>query len=239
VKQLHRTIVLSATYRQSAVGHANAAAADPDNHLIYRFNRRRLEFEALRDTLLATSGTLDLRAGGLSDDLVKEPFPVRRTIYGFIDRQNLPGVFRTFDFPNPDVSSAQRFATTVPQQALFMLNSPFVQEQARALMRRPEVQAAKSDAEKIRTLHRLVLQRAPTADEQKLATAFIAASRPEPAPEPQPAAPPAPKMEPEKAKKKNTKNTPPPAPKAPTPPLTRWEELSQVLLLSNEVAFVD
>ncbi|MBL9203420.1 MAG: PSD1 domain-containing protein, partial [Opitutaceae bacterium] len=137
VKQLHRTIVLSATYRQSAVGHAAATAADPDNQLLHRFNRRRLEFEALRDTLLAVSGSLDLRAGGLSDDLVKEPFPVRRTIYGFIDRQNLPGVFRTFDFPNPDVSSAQRFATTVPQQALFMLNSPFVQEQARALMRRP------------------------------------------------------------------------------------------------------
>ncbi len=173
VKALHRTIVLSSTYLQSSEGSEAAAAVDPDNQLVHRFNRRRLEFEALRDTLLAVSGSLDLNAGGLPDDLIKQPFTVRRTVYGFIDRQNLPGMFRTFDFPNPDVSSAQRFATTVPQQALFMLNSPFAQDQARSLMRRPEMVAAKSDGEKIRVLYRTLHQRAPDAGELKLASAFL------------------------------------------------------------------
>ncbi|MDP3069188.1 MAG: PSD1 and planctomycete cytochrome C domain-containing protein [Opitutaceae bacterium] len=173
VKSLHRAIVLSSAYGQSSEGSAVAAAADPDNQLVHRFNRRRLEFEALRDTLLAASGALDLRGGGLPDDLTKQPFTVRRTVYGFIDRQNLPGMFRTFDFPNPDVSSAQRFATTVPQQALFMMNSPFTQEQARQLMQRPEIAAEKTDGGKVRALYRALLQRAPEADEAKLALAFL------------------------------------------------------------------
>ncbi|MBL9187322.1 MAG: PSD1 domain-containing protein [Opitutaceae bacterium] len=173
VKALHRAIVLSSTYRQSSEVQAAAATADPDNLLVHHFPRRRLEFEALRDTLLAASGALDLRGGGLPDDLTKQPFTVRRTVYGFIDRQNLPGMFRTFDFPNPDVSSAQRLATTVPQQALFMLNSPFAQEQARRLAQRPEVAAEKSDAEKIRALYRVLLQRSPDAEESRLALAFL------------------------------------------------------------------
>ena len=69
VKQLHRWIVLSSTYRQSSDEHPKAAAVDPDNHLVHRFTRHRLEFEALRDTLLAVAGTLDPKAGGLPDDL--------------------------------------------------------------------------------------------------------------------------------------------------------------------------
>jgi hypothetical protein len=176
VKALHRWIVLSQTYQQASGANASAATADPDNHLVHSFTRRRLEFEALRDTLLAVSGSLDLTVGGLPDDLTKEPFTVRRTVYGFIDRQNLPGMFRTFDFPNPDVSSAQRFATTVPQQALFLMNSPFTQEQARRLAGRPEVQAARriSDAAAITALYRAVHQRAPEADEAELAAAFLA-----------------------------------------------------------------
>lgn len=177
VKQLHRAIVLSSTYRQISDAPAAAAAADPDNQYLTRFQRRRLEFEALRDTLLAVSGRLELRAGGLPDDLVKEPFAARRTVYGFIDRQNLPGMFRTFDYPNPDVSSAGRFATTVPQQALFLLNSPFVVEQARHALARTEVKAAKNDADRVTALYRAVLQRAPDRDEHALALAFV--QRPE------------------------------------------------------------
>lgn len=132
VKRLHRAIVLSRTYRQSGSVTPATLAADPENRFLTRFNRRRLEFEALRDTLLAAAGRLDPQVGGLPVDLLAEPFPGRRTVYGFIDRQNLPGMFRTFDLPNPDVSSAQRFSTTVPQQALFLLNSPFALEMARA-----------------------------------------------------------------------------------------------------------
>ena len=176
VKKLHRTILLSATYRQSSDESPAAAAADPDNQLLHRFNRRRLEFEALRDTLLAASGQLDLTPGGLPDDLVKEPFTHRRTVYGFIDRQNLPGLFRTFDFPNPDTSSAQRFATTVPQQALFLMNSPFIQEQARRLAQRPELASAPSDAGKIRALYATLYQRTPDAGELALAQTFLTTS---------------------------------------------------------------
>ncbi len=176
LKKLHRTILLSATYRQSSAASPAALAADHDNLLLARFTPHRLEFEALRDTLLAVSGRLDLTPGGLPDDLTKEPFPRRRTVYGFIDRQNLPGLFRTFDFPSPDASSAQRFATTVPQQSLFLLNSPFAHEQARRLAQRPELTTAPTDPEKIITLYRLLYQRPPDADELDLAKNFLAAS---------------------------------------------------------------
>ena len=174
VKTLHRTILLSATYRQSSDASPAALAADPDHLLLAHFNRRRLEFEALRDTLLAASGQLDLTPGGLPDDLTQEPFPRRRTVYGFIDRQNLPGLFRTFDFPNPDTSSAQRFATTVPQQSLFLLNSPFVQHQARHLAARPEPTAARTDPARIRALYATLFQRAPDPAELTLAQSYLA-----------------------------------------------------------------
>jgi len=120
-----------------------------------------------------------LRAGGLPDDLTKQPFTTRRTVYGFIDRQNLPGMFRTFDYPNPDVSSAQRFATTVPQQALFMMNSPFAQQQARLLLRRPEIASAAAEREKVRALYRVLYQRIPDREEVELAREFL--GRPTPA----------------------------------------------------------
>lgn len=174
VKSLHRLIVLSSTYRQGSAEIAAAAAVDPDNRLVHRFNRKRLELEAMRDTLLAVSGGLDLRAGGLPDDLTKEPFSRRRTVYGYIDRQNLPGMFRTFDYPNPDVSSAGRFATTVPQQALYLMNSPFAIEQARALMARPEIAKETSAAARVKMLYRLTLQREPEKAELELAQAFVA-----------------------------------------------------------------
>jgi hypothetical protein len=173
VKRLHRWIVLSNAYRQSAEAQPEAAQADPENQLIHRFNRRRLEMEALRDSLLAASGALDLRVGGLPDDINQEPFATRRTVYGFIDRQELPGFFRTFDYPNPDVSTAQRLNTTVPQQALFLMNAPFVQEQARRLAARSEVASAPDERAKIRALYRLTVQREPDAEELALAREFI------------------------------------------------------------------
>ncbi|MEY2881176.1 MAG: hypothetical protein RLZZ15_3556, partial [Verrucomicrobiota bacterium] len=155
VKNLHRAIVLSSTYRQSSDTRPELATLDPDNDLLHRAHRRRLEFEALRDTLLAASGTLDPAVGGFSVDLTTEPFARRRTVYGFIDRQNLPGMFRVFDYPNPDASSPQRFATTVPQQALFMMNSPFAVEQARALA--AKTGSAPGPSDRVRLLYRVAL----------------------------------------------------------------------------------
>jgi hypothetical protein len=87
----------------------------------------------MRDTLLAVSGKLDLTPGGHAVDIT-DPASTRRTVYGYVDRQNLPDLFRAFDFASPDTSSPRRFYTTVPQQALFMMNSPFVIEQAKNLV---------------------------------------------------------------------------------------------------------
>jgi hypothetical protein len=202
-KKLHRLIVLSATYQQSSDATPANLAADPENRYLGHMNRRRLDFESLRDTLLAVSGKLDLQVGGLPVDLVAEPFPTRRTVYGLIDRQNLPGIFRTFDFANPDTSNQNRFHTTVPQQALFLMNSPFVLEQARNLVRRAEIVRAKSEAEKIESLCELVWQRPAETSEVQLAEKFIAMQSP-------------------------TNKS-----------LSPLEKYAQVLLLSNELMFVD
>ena len=187
LKKLHRQIMLSATYQQSCdtpneKASEKALAADPENRLLWHMNRRRLEFEAIRDNLLCVAGTLDARAvGGPSMDLWAEPFPRRRTLYGFIDRQNLPGVFRTFDLASPDATSPQRFVTTVPQQALFFLNSPFVAQQARALAARPDLGAG-DDARRIRALYQTLFGRPPDADEVALGRRFLHTTPAAPAP---------------------------------------------------------
>jgi hypothetical protein len=123
------------------------------------------------------SGRLDLTIGGPAVDLTKAPFTTRRTVYGFIDRQNLPGLFRTFDFASPDSSSPQRHATTVPQQALFLMNSPFVVEQARAFVKRPEVTSAREPEKRIEQMYRLAYGRAPDKEELALGLRFLEAAQ--------------------------------------------------------------
>ncbi len=173
MKHLHRQIVLSSTYQQSSQGQDLSSQKDPENRTVYRFSRRRLDFEAMRDTILWAAGTLDLTLGGLPVQLTDTPSPVRRTVYGYIDRQNLPGVFRTFDFPNPDASSPGRFRTTVPQQALYLMNNPFVAEQAEKIA----TQVAGMSAEKtIEHLYQLLFQRQPTQSEIELGVQFLAAA---------------------------------------------------------------
>jgi Protein of unknown function (DUF1553)/Protein of unknown function (DUF1549)/Planctomycete cytochrome C len=200
IKKLHRRIVLTETYRQSTRANAETVKKDPENRLLSRFNRHRLDFEQLRDALLFTTGELDRSAiGGKSVDLFSVPFTKRRAIYGFVDRQNLPGTFRAFDFASPDQHTPQRFQTTVPQQALFLMNSPFVVERARSAAGR----ATGPTEERVRVLYRQILGRNPTAAELKLAADFATDSS-------------ASKAGPD-----------------------GWEQLAQVLLLSNEFAFVD
>jgi len=174
MKRLHRTIVTSATYRQSSTASAAAINADPDNRLVGRMNRRRLDLEQMRDTLMLASGRLDLKSvGGKSVDLWARPFAPRRAVYGFIERQNLPGIFRTFDFASPDSTSARRFLTTVPQQALFFMNAPLTVEQARAVTERPEIAGASDDGQRVRRLYRLLFGRLPDADETAAALAYL------------------------------------------------------------------
>jgi len=160
-------------------GMISASQADPGNKLLWRMNRQRLDFESLRDSLLCVSGQLDKIVGGKAEDIFKAPFSKRRSIYGFIDRQFLPGAFRVFDFANPDMHSPQRSETTVPQQALFFMNAPFVVEQARALAAQagadgkgiPEMQNVAE--EKIRKLYRIVYQREPTPRQLQQGLGFV------------------------------------------------------------------
>ena len=173
IKKLHRLIVLSRVYQQSSVPDPRTARADPENRLLGAMNRRRLEFEALRDALLAVSGQLDVRAGGRPVDLFAAPFTGRRTVYGFIERQNLPGVLRTFDFASPDSSTPQRFLTTAPQQALYLMNNSFVMEQARHLAARPEIVRCHEPEERIEQLYRLVYGRHAEPQEVALGLRFI------------------------------------------------------------------
>ena len=135
IKQLHRWMMLSSTYQQSSADRPDAVARDPENRLLARMNRQRLDFESLRDAMLATAGRLDLALGGPPVDLAAADCR-RRTLYGLVDRQNLSSMLRPFDFASPDAHTPTRHVTTVPQQALFLLNSPLVLEQAAALAER-------------------------------------------------------------------------------------------------------
>jgi len=174
VKNLHRTIVRSAAYRQASLDRPDAAAADPENRLLWKQNRRRLDFESMRDSLLAMAGTLDLAQGGPALDLFSSPFPPRRTLYGLVERQNLPSVFRSFDFATPDAHAPQRYETVVPQQALFLMNSPFAIEQARAFAARPELTASSDPDARADAMLRLTFQRDPSPEEKNLVREFLA-----------------------------------------------------------------
>ncbi|MHB8974169.1 MAG: PSD1 and planctomycete cytochrome C domain-containing protein [Pirellulaceae bacterium] len=173
MKQLHRHIVLSSTYRQASLSREACDHVDPENTLYWRANRRRLEFEALRDATLSVSGELDTTAGGRPVDLTRAPYSLRRTIYGYIDRQDLPGLFRVFDLASPDQSCPQRARTTVPQQALFLMNSPFVLERARHIAARPEVTAGAMTPERIDAIYKLLFARPPDPDELQIGQEFL------------------------------------------------------------------
>ncbi len=175
LKKLLRQILLSSTWQQSSQTTAAATAIDPENRLLWHANRRRLDFEAFRDSLLRVSGALSPKKNGRPVD-IESADATCRTIYGFIDRQNLPNLFRSFDFASPDQHAPKRFQTTVPQQALFSLNNPFVIKQASRLLQRPGVSAAKDPAEKVRQLYRAALSRNPDAVELKAALAFTSAT---------------------------------------------------------------
>jgi hypothetical protein len=182
LKELHREILCSATYQQSSTDRPEALAVDPENQWLWKMNRRRLDFEGLRDSLLAVSGALDPEMGGRGVDVFKAPFSTRRTVYAFIDRQDLPGTFRTFDFASPDVSTPQRPQTLVPQQALYGLNSPFVMELAARAARRAQAEVATAHPSKetvsrllaeVQSLYQGLLTRPASAGELSLAVAFV------------------------------------------------------------------
>jgi hypothetical protein len=208
LKALHRLIVLSRTYQQSSFDRPECRKVDPENRLIWRYPRRRLDMEAMRDTLLFVAGRLDDRMGDRPVDVAGDPLNRRRTVYGLVDRQSLPAMFRAFDFASPDQSAERRPQTTVPQQALYSMNAPFIIEQAKALVTRPDVAAAVTPEERIAALYRAALARPAAPAEIRAAALFVSPAGPAP------------------GASGHSK-------------LSRWEQLAQVLLMTNEFLFVD
>jgi mono/diheme cytochrome c family protein len=139
VKKLVRRIVLSQTYQQASTERVDALAADPENRLLWRMNRKRLEAECLRDNMLHIAGRLTLEAPQAStirpnttSDFTYTDDSTRRSLYVPAFRNALPDLFEAFDFADPSLVVGRRNVSTVAPQALFLMNSPFVREQARA-----------------------------------------------------------------------------------------------------------
>ncbi len=206
LKKLHKRILLSAVYQQSSKVSDTARGVDPENRLLSHQNLTRHDCEALRDSALAVSGQLDRTNAGRSVNLFKPPFSLRRSVYGSVDRQNLPGTFRAFDFASPEQHTPQRFQTTVPQQSLFLMNSPFMAQAVKATVNRVEMTKAEGDEKKLTALYRVVLSRNPTSAEREVALQFL--------------------LRPQGEMPTTTQ-------------FSAWEQLAQVLLLSNEFCFVD
>jgi hypothetical protein len=250
LKKLNKFIVMSATYQQDSRPNDKALNSDPTNQWLWRANIQRLDFEEVRDSLLTFGAKLDLTMGGTPFSLASTPnggkgryasvdldniktSPNRRSVYAFIDRSALPEMLNTFDFANPDMSTGERIMTTVPQQALFMMNSPFLVEQVKSILARPDITAAANDAEKVKLIVRTLFQRQPTAAELKLAEQFLSSESPEPKTSEtatvaigQPDAPQG------KLSKKS-------APVGQMKPLNQWERYTQVVLLTNELIFLN
>ena len=172
LKWLHRQIMLSATYQQSSTYDEQNFDSDPENRLLWRMNRRRLEVEAWRDALLAVSGNLDVTTGGPTENL-SDMKNNRRTVYGAISRHDLNGLLRLFDFPDANVTSATRTTTTVPQQQLFVLNSDFFVRQAKNLAGRLQTEAGGDLESKIAYAYQLLFSREPDEQEVELAQVFL------------------------------------------------------------------
>jgi mono/diheme cytochrome c family protein len=170
IKGLHREIMLSATYQLGAVASASAAAKDPDNVYLSHASRRRLDVEALRDSILFVSGLLDPAPGEAAKPL--DASNPKRTVYGLVSRRKLEGVLAMFDFPNPNSTSEGRIVTNVPLQRLFFMNSPFTENAAQALAKRfdgaPET--------KVRQMYLAAFNRQPDADELAAGIAFAEAN---------------------------------------------------------------
>ncbi|RYD70333.1 MAG: DUF1553 domain-containing protein [Verrucomicrobiaceae bacterium] len=177
LKKLHKLIMMSKVYQLSSHTIKEYETVDPENRLLWRANVRRLDFEALRDSLLTFSGRLDRTIGGQPVNLTDEPYSYRRTVYGYIDRGNLPELMSHFDFANPDMPNSSRTTTIVPQQALFLMNSPMAVDVARRVIARPEFQTAGLDIRRVNAIYNIMFQRHATKAEYEMAIKFITAER--------------------------------------------------------------
>ncbi len=248
IKKIHRLIMLSAVYQESSANNPRYAEKDPNNRLLWRANIRRLEYEAIRDSLLSIGGSLDKTMFGRPVDFEKNPNSTRRAIYGLIDRSDVEDTLVNFDFANPDMPNGKRHDTTVPQQALFFMNSPLVIEQAKRLAAMSQFKDCKTDEARIQFLYDRIFQRLPRAEEIKLGVEFIAQTLPakevasndiavrpisndgkrlrEMTPQER-------QQFRKRMERRGSDDT------RPRPPLTPWEEYAHALLQANEVTFVN
>ena len=174
VKAMHRELMLTAAWQQGSLPREEGLARDADNRYLWRMNRRRLDVESWRDALLAVSGRLDNQLGGASTNL-SEAGNTRRTVYAFVSRHELDNMLRLFDFPDANITASTRSETTVPQQQLFVINSPFMLNQARAFAARLQQDAGDDNAARITLAFRLSFGRSPSADELQLGLAYVTA----------------------------------------------------------------
>ena len=196
LKAMHRLMVISATYRQSSRGSAANRAAEPENSLLWRFQRRRLDGEAVRDTLLAVSGKLNPEMGGpcVFPELPAEisklttkgvAWPVsdhardrnRRSLYVFVRRNLRYPFFEAFDRPDTNASCPIRPVTTIAPQALTLLNSDLANDAARGLAERVKRETGTDRAAQVERAYLIVFARSPDPKERQLALAFLEEGR--------------------------------------------------------------
>lgn len=230
-KRIHREIVLSATYGQDSRGVAGNESRDPDNELLWRWRPRRLEAEAIRDSLIVVADSVDRAFGGKSDE---EKTARRRSLYVFQKRDQLPEVQRLFDGANGNECCSRRHVSTVALQPLYLLNSPHVADWAKRFARRVfdetrGVAAASGGAasgaarrsetagvEQIELAYQLALSRLPTASEKAAALDFLRS----------------PALDDGDAEEDVNSDS------AATSGWTRWEQLCHMLLNLNEFLYV-
>lgn len=252
IKKIHRLIMLSSVYQQTTTDNPRYAQVDPYNRLLWRANIQRLEFESLRDSLLAIGGSLDRTLYGRPIDLERNPESTRRTVYGIVDRADLLDAFVNFDFANPDMVNGVRHETSVPQQALFLMNSPVVIEQAKKLVAEERFLKATNSADKIEFLYTRIYQRQPKPEEIQLGLDFIAQTPLTEKPAEKSAtnsttAPNRPKspqerrqeLQQERRAERLGQNRPNNAQQKKRAPLTAWQEYAHALLQANEFSFVN
>jgi len=243
LKKLHKLIVLSRIYQESSHTRPEYEALDPGNRLIWHANVRRLDFESTRDSLLVFSGDLDRTVGGKPINLTEEPYSYRRSVYGYIDRGNLPELMAQFDFSDPDMPNSKRSSTVVPQQALFLMNSPMAVDVARKILARPEVSQQAGDLYRIGALYRVIFQRSPASHEVQIGLRFLqteARMQREAAAELGPKTASAGKPNPANARKDSNYRAIQNEGFAVTRRvLTPWETYVQALLCSNEAAYLN
>jgi mono/diheme cytochrome c family protein len=173
IKQMHRMIMLSSVYQESSETNPQYALRDSENRLLWRANLRRLDFEAVRDSMLVFSGELDEAIGGKPVNLTDEPYSDRRSVYGYIDRGKVPELMSEFDFADPDMANSKRTSTIVPQQALFYMNSPMAVNVARKVTRLPEFIDATTVSDRVKALYTVLYQRDPQPQEIEFARDFL------------------------------------------------------------------